>query len=338
MDHARLQRLWYSKSHPLSLALIPLGLAYAMAMRIRRALYRLGVLSSNRVNARVIVVGNVAVGGTGKTPLVIALAGYLAQQGWRPGIVCRGYGGKAQHWPQQVRADSDPQMVGDESVLMARRARCPVSAAGSRRVKAARELIAHQGCNVIISDDGLQHLALQRDVEIVVIDGERRHGNGRCLPAGPLREPLSRLATVDMLVTNATSPAAVHRGEMPMQLIAGPAVSVHDKSRRMALHEFRAQPVHAVAGIGNPARFFSMLETAGLRPITHVFADHHDFEQTDVEFNDGMSVLMTEKDAVKCSRFGGPQHWFVPVTAQLPDAFFERLRRLLPPVPDEVAA
>jgi tetraacyldisaccharide 4'-kinase len=123
-----------------------------------------------------------------------------------------------------------------------------------------------------------------------------------------------------------------------MQLIAGPAVSVHDNSRRMALHEFRAQPVHAVAGIGNPARFFAMLATAGLRPITHAFADHHDFVQTDVEFNDGMNVLMTEKDAVKCSRFGGPQHWYVPVTAQLPDAFFERLRRLLPAVPDEVAA
>ena len=164
-----------------------------------------------------------------KTPLVVGLAEYLMQQGWRPGIVCRGYGAKAQHWPQQVGADSDPRLVGDEAVLLAQRTRCPVAAAGGQRVEAARELVVRHGCNVIISDDGLQHLALQRDIEIALIDGERRHGNGRCLPSGPLREPSSRLLSVDIVVTNASTPAAVHAGELPMHLIAGPAVSVLDK-------------------------------------------------------------------------------------------------------------
>jgi tetraacyldisaccharide 4'-kinase len=337
INHARLQRLWYSKNDPLSLVLVPLAWLYAMLMRVRRSLYRCGILRSHKINAVVIVVGNIAVGGTGKTPLVIALAGYLAQFGWRPGIVCHGYGGLAQHWPQQVRADSDPRMVGDEAVLMARRAKCPVSACGRHRVKAARELIKHHGCNLIISDDGLQHLALQRDLEIVVVDGERRHGNGRCLPAGPLREPLSRLSTVDMLVMNVDTRHKVNAGEVSMQLVAGPAVNMLDNTRRSALCKMHSAQVHAVAGIGNPPRFFRMIERSGLSPIPHAFADHHDFVPADLQFDDELEVLMTEKDAVKCARFARQHHWYVPVTAQLSAAFFERMQRLLPSVPDDRA-
>ena len=335
--YVRLQRLWYLHDDPLGLVLIPFAWIYAVVMRLRRLLYRLGVLRSHQINALVIVVGNIAVGGTGKTPLVIALAGYLSQLGWRPGIVCRGYGGKALHWPQQVRADSDPRMVGDEAVLMAQRTQCPVAASGRYRVKTARELIKYYDCNVIISDDGLQHLALQRDVEIALVDGARRHGNGRCLPAGPLREPLSRLSTVDMVVTTNTRADTVQGAELSMQLIAGPVVNVLDGERRAALSEFICAPVHAVAGIGNPARFFRMLEQAGLRPIPHAFPDHHDFTPADVEFDDELAVLMTEKDAVKCRRFARQQHWYVPVTAQLSDAFFDALQRSLPPVPDDRA-
>lgn len=335
--YARLQRLWYLRNDPLGLVLMPLGWIYAMVMRLRRVFYRFGVLRSHQINALVIVVGNIAVGGTGKTPLVIALAGYLTQLGWRPGIVCRGYGGKALHWPQQVRADSDPRVVGDEAVLMARRTECPVAASGRYRVRTARELIKYHDCNVIISDDGLQHLALRRDFEIALVDGERRHGNGRCLPAGPLREPLSRLSTVDMVVTNNTRADTVHGAELSMQLIAGPAVNIFDSERRAALREFISAPVHAVAGIGNPARFFRMLKQVGLRPIPHAFSDHHDFAPADVDFDDDLAVLMTEKDAVKCTRFARQQHWYVPVTAQLSDAFFDGLHRWLPPVPDDRA-
>lgn len=302
-------------------------------MRVRSGLYALQILPVHHVDVPVVVVGNIAVGGTGKTPLVVALAGYLAQLGWRPGIICRGYGGKAQAWPQQVRADSDPLSVGDEAVLLARRTGCPVTAAGSRRVAAARGLIEHDGCNIIISDDGLQHLTLHRDIEIALIDGERRHGNGRCLPAGPLREPTTRLASVDMIVTNSAFTAQVHRGELPMTLVPGPAVSVRDPSRRVPLHEFNAQPVHAVAGIGNPRRFFSMLERAGLQAVGHAFADHHAFARQDLAFGDELVVLMTEKDAVKCTTFAADSHWYVPVTAQLPDAFFVRLGQLLPDLP-----
>ncbi|MFT5446244.1 MAG: tetraacyldisaccharide 4'-kinase [Gammaproteobacteria bacterium] len=335
--HARLQQWWYSKELSPGVLLIPLGWLYALVMRVRGWLYALRILPADRVAVPVIVVGNIAVGGTGKTPLVIALAGYLAQQGWRPGIICRGYGGKAHSWPQQVRADSDPASVGDEAVLLARRTGCPVAAAGSRRVAAARGLIENDGCNIIISDDGLQHLALLRDIEIALIDGERRHGNGRCLPAGPLREPTSRLASVDLIVTNAASSTQVHRGELPMSLAPGPAVNVRDPSRRAPLHEFNAQPVHAVAGIGNPGRFFSMLERAGVQAVGHAFADHHAFARQDLAFGDELVVLMTEKDAVKCSTFAADSHWYVPVTAQLPDAFFVRLGQRLPDVPAERA-
>jgi tetraacyldisaccharide 4'-kinase len=328
--HARLHRWWYSNELTFAVILIPVAWIYTLIMRVRGWLYALQVLPSRRVGVPVIVVGNIAVGGTGKTPLVIALAGYLAQQGWRPGIVCRGYGGKAQSWPQQVRKDSDPVSVGDEAVLLAQRTGCPVAAAGGRRVEASRGLVAHDGCNIIISDDGLQHLALHRDIEIALIDGERRHGNGRCLPAGPLREPASRLASVDLIVTNAVSSTQVQRGEMSMSLVPGPAVGVGEPGRRVPLHEFHAQPVHAVAGIGNPRRFFTTLESSGLQVVEHAFADHHAFVREDLAFGDEKAVLMTEKDAVKCMTFAADQHWYVPVTAQLPDAFFVRREQLLP--------
>ena len=316
--------MWY-RSHPLSLLLAPLGWLYALVMIVRRSAYRVGLLPEHRVGVPVIVVGNVSVGGTGKTPLVVWIAGFLAAEGWRPAIVSRGYGGRARRWPQPVRVDSDPALVGDEAVLLARRTGCPTVASGSRRVEAARALVRNGACDVIVSDDGLQHLALARDVEIVVIDAERRHGNGRCLPAGPLREPLGRLASVDLLVSN--GPA--RRGEFEMRLAPGPAVRLVDGERR-PLAAFRGTSVHAVCGIGNPARFFAALSDHGLMVTGHAFPDHHPFSGADLAFDDEAPVLMTEKDAVKCARFAGPRHWYVPVTAELPEAFCLRLERLLP--------
>ncbi len=294
-------------------------------MRLRRAAYRRGVLPGHRVGVPVVVVGNVAVGGTGKTPLVIWLAGFLAERGWRPGVVCRGYGGGATAWPQPVRADSDPREVGDEAVLLASRTGAPVIACGPRRVRAARDLARDGGCDVVISDDGLQHLALARDLEVVVVDGERRHGNGRCLPAGPLREPLACLADVDLVVCNGDA----RSGEFAMALVPAPAQRVAGGGARRPLAAFADGLVHAVCGIGNPPRFFAMLRKAGLTLREHAFPDHHPFRPRDLDFGDDAPVLMTEKDAVKCRGFAGPRHWYVPVSAELPHAFCERLEGLL---------
>jgi len=325
---ALLQRVWY-QPHPLARLLAPLGWLYAALVLLRRAAYRSGLLPTVHAGVPVVVVGNISAGGTGKTPVVVWLAGYLRACGWRPGIVCRGYGGSARRWPQQVRADSDPHSVGDEAVLLARRTGCPVIACGPRRLHAVRELVRHGNCDLVISDDGLQHLRLARDVEIAVIDGERRHGNGRCLPAGPLREPASRLHCVDLVIAN----GAAQRGEFAMALIPGPAVRLDDPRQRAALASFAGSTVHAVCGIGNPRRFFAMLQAHGLALIEHALPDHHRFSAPDVDFDDALAVFMTEKDAVKCYGFASDRHWYVPVTAQLPDAFCTRLERLLGEAP-----
>ncbi len=319
----RIDALWYRNS-PLGLALAPLGWLYCAGAIVRRAAYRFGVVRVGRVGAPVIVVGNISVGGTGKTPLVIWIARFLQSRGLRPGIVSRGYRGRAKKWPQQVRPDSDPVMVGDEPVLLARATRCPV-AADPDRLRAARSLLADAECDVIISDDGLQHLALGRDVEIAVIDGVRRHGNRRCLPAGPLREPVSRLASVDLVVASGGGIA----GEFDMRMRAGDAVCLADETLSRPLDTFAVGSVHAVCGIGHPERFFDTLERAGLGLVRHRFPDHHDFSAADIDFDDRLAVLMTDKDAVKCRRFADARHWSIPVQAELPAAFGTRLLSLL---------
>ncbi len=318
-----LSATWYSRT-PLGLALAPLGWLYAGLMRCRALAYRVGLLRSLDVGVPVVVVGNIAVGGTGKTPLVAWIARHLAGEGLRPGIVCRGYAGAADRWPQQVRGDSDPLMVGDEAVLLARRGACPV-AAGPDRVAAAQALREHAGCDVIISDDGLQHLRLARAVEVAVVDGERRHGNGRCLPAGPLREPISRLARVDLVVAN----GAALQGEFAMHLAPSPALAVDGSGRQQGLDAFRGMQVHAVAGIGNPERFFRMLEGHGMRVLRHPFPDHHAYRASDLAGLTAAPVLMTEKDAVKCASLAEEHHWYVPVRAELHPAFASRLMRAL---------
>ena len=303
--------------HPFALVLWPLSLLFGLVAGIRRLAYRVGLLRVHRVGRPVIVIGNITVGGTGKTPLVSWAARHLQRMGLRPGVVSRGYGGTATTWPQQVRADSDPRVVGDEAVLVARHAGCPV-AVGPDRVAAARALLTHQSCDILLSDDGLQHYALGRDLEIAVLDGVRRLGNGMRLPAGPLREGPRRLRSVDMVVVNGQGMA----GEFSARLRPGAAVNLVTGERR-ALRAFRGIPVHAVAGIGHPARFFDMLGHAGLEVMTQPFGDHHRFAQKDVSFCDGAPVLMTEKDAVKCEGFAETNHWSVPVELQ-PDAGFVR--------------
>ena len=287
-------------------------------------LYRLGLLKTHRLPVPVIVIGNLAVGGTGKTPLVAWLAEYLVQAGYRPGLVARGYGGMASHWPQQVRPDSDPVMVGDEAVLLCRKTARPM-AVGPDRVAAARSLLEHSDCDLILGDDGLQHYALHRDIEIALIDGVRRFGNGFCLPAGPLREPVKRLARVDLVVVNGLG----DRGEYQMSMRLTDVRALRGDEPRRELRSFRGQSIHAVAGIGNPVRFFAMLRQAGLRLEEHVFPDHHPFTPGDLEFGDHRPVIMTEKDAVKCRDFAVDNCWYAPVTIEMPQEFADRVTTLL---------
>lgn len=314
---------WYGR-HPLMVLLLPLTGLFRAVVWLRRRAYRGGLLKVHKLSVPVIVVGNITVGGTGKTPLVAWLAGFLKEAGYVPGIVMRGYGGKARHWPQQVRPDSDPVVVGDEAVLLARHSQCPM-AVGPDRAAAAQALIDHHACTVIIADDGLQHYALARDIEILVIDGVRRFGNGMCLPAGPLREPLARLKEVDLVVTNGLA----GRQEYPMKMVGGVARRLNDPHSECPLTQFAGQTVHAVAGIANPLRFFTSLRNAGLRIVEHAFPDHHAFKPEDVSYADGAPVLMTEKDAVKCRRFARDNDWYVPVAAQPDPRFGERILALL---------
>ncbi len=314
----RIDEYWYRNSLWLWL-LWPLSLLFCVLVLVRRQLYRLGLLRSERPGVPVIVVGNITVGGSGKTPLVLWLADLLRQRGYRPGLISRGYGGQSMTWPQSVSADSDAHKVGDEALLLARRSGCPM-VVGPDRVAAARQLLAEHDVNVILSDDGMQHYRLARDIEIAVIDGERRLANGLCLPAGPLREPRARLMSVDFVVTN--GPAG--KGEWAMQLDAGEITSLTDSERR-PVTAFSGGPVHAVAGIGNPGRFFNMLRAMGLDPIEHPFPDHHPYREGELDFNDAAPVLMTEKDAVKYFAYAGNRHWYLPVNARLSEEFGDRL-------------
>lgn len=308
-----LERHWAGRDG-VTLALYPVSLLYCALARLNRIRLEASARRRPRLPVRaVLVVGNLTVGGTGKTPMVVWLCRWLQEHGYRPGVVSRGYGGRARGGPWAVTPQSDPAQVGDEPVLIATRSGCPVYVDRDRR-RAARALLAHHPCDVIIADDGLQHYALGRDLEIVMVDGARRFGNGLCLPAGPLREPLGRLQEVDFRVATGTPGP----GEYAMTLTGGTALALADPGHTRPLEAFRGQRVHALAGIGHPPRFFDMLRRRGLEVVPHAFPDHHAFTPGEIRFGDHLPVLMTEKDAVKCRQIAGPEHWFVPVSA-VPD-------------------
>lgn len=321
-----LERHWYRLT-PVSLLLLPASWLYCLLMWLRRSLYRLGILASVKLPVPVIVVGNITVGGSGKTPLVLWLAGFLREKGMRPGIVLRGYGGSACDWPHDVTPQHDPDVVGDEAVMLAREAGCPV-AADPDRVRGAQYLLRQHRCDVILSDDGLQHLRLRRDIEIAVIDGARRFGNGHCLPAGPLREPVGRLRRVTLRVTNGEPRA----GELGMTLAETGLCRVNAPESWASVGSFRGATVHAVAGIGNPDRFFAHLQRLGIRVITHPYPDHHRYTARDLRFTDGLPVIMTRKDAVKCERFAGDDAWYLAVEARpdprVGEAVWQRLKEI----------
>ena len=328
--------------------LLPLSWLFRLAIGLRRLAFRKGWLVSHRLPIPVIVVGNITVGGTGKTPLVIWLVEHLRAAGYVPGVISRGYGG-TERGPFEVGPLSDATQVGDEPVLIAMRTEAPL-VIGRDRVAAGHTLLeAYPDCDVIISDDGLQHYRLQRNIEIAVVDGETQFGNGRLLPAGLLREPIGRLREVDFIVVNDSNsdratlldPIAVH-GKMlaeptssgwpwAMRLSGQVFYNAKDPGWHVLAGDLRGQALHAVAGIGRPQRFFDHLRQLGLVIVEHPFPDHHPYRKEDFAFGADAIVLMTEKDAVKCHSFARETWWVLAVTATVNERFGANLLAKLRP-------
>jgi tetraacyldisaccharide 4'-kinase len=320
-------RHWYRRG-ALAWLLWPASLVFGILVFLRRALFRLRILRSSHPGIPVVIVGNLTVGGSGKTPLVLWIAEFLKSRGWSPAIVSRGYGG-AGGAPRAATVASEPDEVGDEPIVLARRSGCPVWI-GADRVRVIEALRAqHPEVDVVVLDDGLQHYRLRRDLEIAVVDA-RGFGNGWLLPAGPLREPPRRLRSVDAVVFHGTP-----RSEDPalkafaMQLEGDVAHRMSDARERQPLQAWRGQAVHAVAGIGNPSRFFLHVGQLGPKVVPHPFPDHHRFSAGELEFGDERPVLMTEKDAVKLRRHARPDWWVLPVTASLAPGFGDWLLKEL---------
>lgn len=306
--HDWLNRVWYGGARG-GFWLVPLAAVYAALAGARGALYRRGLLSVYRPRVPVVVVGNLTAGGTGKTPLVVWLGERLAELGLRVGVVSRGYGRRGRT-ARRVRPGDPPLEVGDEPALIARRLGVPVAVA-ARRAEAAR--LIEGECDLLLSDDGLQHPALARDAEIVVVDGRRGLGNGRRLPAGPLRDAARRLDDVDAVVVNGpgfTRPGALRMDVEPLRLVEIAT------GRAAPPSAFAGRRVHAVAGIGHPERFFDLLRALGVEPVAHPFPDHHAFTARDLAFGDGLPLLMTEKDAVKCQGIAPTDAWYLEIGAR----------------------
>ncbi len=303
-------QFWY-RSSALRWLFLPLAALFYLLSNSRRILFNKGLLTSVRVDAPVIVVGNITVGGNGKTPVVVYLCEQLKQRGFKPGVISRGYGGKSERYPLLLETQTLGSEAGDEPVLIYRRTGCPV-VVSPKRAEAAQHLLDNSDVDVIISDDGLQHYHLQRDIEIVVVDGERRFGNGCYLPMGPLREGLSRINTVDLVINNGGEPKS---GEYPMSLAPGKMQSLVTDDVGL-----ETQTVNACAAIGHPPRFFNTLTGLGFELEKAVpFSDHYAYKESDfAQFDPRLPLLMTEKDAVKCLGFARDNWWYLPVDAVLP--------------------
>lgn len=315
-----IERIW-SGSSLVYLLLLPLSWLYGLVSGLIRFSYRCGLRKSWRAPVPVVIVGNLTAGGNGKTPMVIWLVEQLQQRGYRVGVVSRGYGGKSAVYPLVLDAQTTTRQAGDEPVLIFQRTGAPV-AISPKRAEAVQALLNQGELDLIITDDGLQHYALQRDFELVVIDGVRRFGNGWWLPAGPMRERVSRLKTVDACVANG---GVAQPGEIAMKLQAQDAVNIASGERRPAIE---LPHVVAMAGIGHPPRFFATLEKLGVEVEREVaFADHQEYNhgQLAALATQGQTLLMTEKDAVKCRAFAQPDWWYLPVEAVLPTEQAEQL-------------
>ena len=307
-----IERIWSGKSW-LYILLLPFSWLYGVITLLRRFAYQKGWLASWKAPVPVVIVGNLTAGGNGKTPIVIWIVEQLIQQGFKPGVVSRGYGGKSDHYPLLLTSKTSPAMAGDEPVLIHHRTGVPVAVAPNRR-DAVKALLAQHELDVIITDDGLQHYALQRDYEIVVIDGLRRFGNGWWLPAGPMRERARRLKSVDAIIVN----GGVSQGnEISMTLEGDIAVNLKTGEKKPVQQIKKAV---AIAGIGHPPRFFNSLNEKGVELITtKAFSDHSDYSAQELQdLTPNLEpLIMTEKDAVKCQHFAQDNWWYLPVSAEL---------------------
>lgn len=336
-------KFWYQRFSLPALLLLPFSGLFRLIVAIRYFLYRKNFKKVYHFPVPIIIVGNITVGGTGKTPFVIWLANFLKKHGWKPAIISRGYGDTKHTSPYLVSDSDDPHITGDEAILLHENTKCPVMLCIDR-VKGVKKLLEKTDCNIVISDDGLQHYRLGRNIEIAIVDGERQCGNGFMLPAGPLREPVTRLSKVNFIIENQTP---LFRDLMPfpreawgkvrmggvelsyMQLLGNDAVSLQNPSQKTLLKNFQRQKVHAIAGIGNPERFFNSLRKKGLEIIPHIFPDHYQYQPLDIDFKDDLPVLMTEKDAVKCFGFAKENFWYVPVVVEIDPSFGEKFLGVL---------
>lgn len=322
-----LEHVWYKNgwkrwiSYPL---LLPLSGLYCLINGIQRKGQQASQQKNTRTHSPIIVVGNITVGGTGKTPLTIHIVESLKKSGYKPAIITRGYGGKATSWPQSVNPQSDPNLVGDEAVLMSSRTQVPVIA-GADRLASIDMLEKEHDCNVVVADDGLQHYRLPADIKIAVVDGKRQFGNAFCLPAGPLREVKSRLAQCGFIIVNGGN--KIKEYQSYRMILKGNTLFNLGTKEQLSLDGLSGKNVHGVTGIGNPNRFFEHLQKAGLNVIPHSFPDHYVFEKDDLLFDDDYAIIMTEKDAVKCHRLikSSDKYWMLPVVAKLSETFDNQL-------------
>jgi tetraacyldisaccharide 4'-kinase len=311
-------KFWYQPVKWWCWVLYPFSILLFFISKVRRYFLQKNALKNNENQLPVIVVGNISVGGNGKTPFVIWLCELLVSEGYKPGIISRGYGGKSENYPLLLTDETEGREAGDEPVMLFKRLGVPI-VVDPKRVNAAKYLSEQCDVDIIITDDGLQHYALARDIEIAVVDGQRRFGNQKLMPMGPLREPLSRLKEVDFIINNGDY--ANNEVTMLLQPQACKAVD----GRHAALPKL--SKVNACAAIGNPQRFFDTLETQNYQLSKQVaFADHYAFNSEDfTQFSNNLPLLMTEKDAVKCLKFALPNWWYLPINAQLPDSFQQQL-------------
>ena len=326
----RLLKGWY-EGHPALLLLRPLEALYRRVVQRKRARFLAGEGEIYRAPVPVVVVGNITVGGTGKTPLILWLIEHCRRSGLRVGVVSRGYGARPPHLPWRVEASHSAETAGDEPLLIVQRCGVPLMIDPDRG-RAVNALLDSEPLDLILSDDGLQHYRLARDLELVLIDAARGLGNRRCLPAGPLREPAERLLSVDALLYNGAPDD--RDGGFAFSLQPTTLVNLQTGERLPVDHFAKGQAVHAVAGIGNPQRFFNTLETLHWRPIPHAFADHASYSAEVLSFTPSLPLVMTEKDAVKCRAFAQPDWWYLAVDARPSPAFVawfdNQLMRLLP--------
>ncbi|UDL06879.1 tetraacyldisaccharide 4'-kinase [Marinobacter sp. CA1] len=323
---APVERLWYGQGRPLW-PLWPLAWLYRSIAR-RRRLNARGEGANPSLSQPVIVVGNITAGGTGKSPLTAWLVAFLRDQGWSPVILTRGYGGRSKHHPLTVQPDSDVQLVGDEPLMLAQQCGCPV-VVDPKRCRGGQWAIDQKLGDILVCDDGLQHYALPRDLELAVFDGERGMGNGAPIPVGPLREPPERLATVDAVVTNGHAPLQLDHPHQYCMTLAPTRVRHLHSGQCHDVAWLAGKRVRAVAGIGNPERFFNTLRHLGAKVRGQPFGDHHHFHAGDLAVEPGEALLMTAKDAVKCRQLAPEESWVLDVEAQLPEAFGEFLLQRL---------